>query len=266
MAEAVAAARRHLLESPDEHVRADWHPAWLWLGPAGGGPLVAGTVKRRMMPAHHATTAFLGSKHDVPVAAAGMFVGRRLELQQALRALRGRRHGGVLVHGQGWMGKSSLAARIADRLPEWAVVVVFGDYTRAAVLDALERAAEPIPDARDLIRGRRAEVREHPERFRALVVDLLTGPCAQAQGARKPPLGPVRGPDGGRRAEGLRRRPVRDLRRALHPGPVAGTGRRREPGDERGGISPLLPFPGSRWTTGRRCPVSSSGRAVRPRE
>ncbi|WP_030395560.1 CHAT domain-containing protein [Kitasatospora purpeofusca] len=188
VAEAVAAARRELLESPDEHVRADWHLARLWLGPAGGGPLVAGTVKRRMAPAHHATTTFLGSKHDVPVAAAGMFVGRRPELQQALRALRGRRHGGVLLHGQGRLGKSSLAARIADRLPDRAVAVVFGDYTRAAVLDAVATAVEPFPDARDLLRDRRADVREHPDRFRALLVDLLAGPCAQAQGTRRPLL------------------------------------------------------------------------------
>ncbi|MFD7417709.1 CHAT domain-containing protein, partial [Kitasatospora purpeofusca] len=188
VAAAVAAARRRLLQCPDEHVRADWHLARLWLGPAGGGPLVAGTVKRRMAPAHHATTTFLGSKHDVPVAAAGMFVGRRPELQQALRALRGRRHGGVLLHGQGRLGKSSLAARIADRLPDRAVAVVFGDYTRAAVLDAVERAVEPFPDARALLRDGRADVREHPDRFRALLVDLLTGPCAQTQGTRRPLL------------------------------------------------------------------------------
>ncbi|MFD9067922.1 CHAT domain-containing protein, partial [Kitasatospora purpeofusca] len=188
VAAAVAAARRRLLQCPDEHVRADWHLARLWLGPAGGGPLVAGTVKRRMAPAHHATTTFLGSKHDVPVATAGMFVGRRPELQQALRALRGRRHGGVLLHGQGRLGKSSLAARIADRLPERAVAVVFGDYTRAAILDAVATAVEPIPDARDLLRDRRADVREHPDRFRALLVDLLAGPCAQTQGTRRPLL------------------------------------------------------------------------------
>ncbi|MEV0537661.1 CHAT domain-containing protein [Kitasatospora sp. NPDC050463] len=187
VAEAVAAARRELLESPDEHVRADWHLARLWLGPAGGGPLVAGTVKRRMAPAHHATTTFLGSKHDVRVAAAEMFVGRRPELQQSLRALRGRQKGGVLLHGQGRLGKSSLAARIADRLPDRAAVV-FGDYTRTAVLDAVATAVEPIPDARDLLRDRRADVREHPDRFRALLVDLLTGPCAQVQGTRRPLL------------------------------------------------------------------------------
>ncbi|MEV0193552.1 CHAT domain-containing protein [Kitasatospora purpeofusca] len=188
VAEAVAAARRELLQSPDEHVRADWHLARLWLGPAGGGPLVAGTVKRRMAPAHHATTAFLDRKHQLPVAAAEMFVGRRLELQRALRALRERRKGGVLLHGQGRLGKSSLAARIADRLPDRAVAVVFGDYSRAAILDAIATAVEPIPDARDLLKSRRADVREHPDRFRALLVDLLAGPCAQADGTLRPLL------------------------------------------------------------------------------
>ncbi|MFC9261326.1 CHAT domain-containing protein [Streptomyces hydrogenans] len=185
---AVAAARRRLLECPDEHVRADWHLARLWLGPAGGGPLVAGTVKRQMVPAHHATTRFLDRKHQLPVAAAGMFVGRRPELQQALRALRGRHKGGVLLHGQGRLGKSSLAARIADRLPDWAVAVVFGDYTQAAVLDAVEEAVARIPDARNLIKDRRADVREHPDLFRALMADLLAGPCAQAEGGHRPLL------------------------------------------------------------------------------
>ncbi|MEU1782765.1 CHAT domain-containing protein, partial [Streptomyces abikoensis] len=188
VAVAVAAARRRLLQCPEEHVRADWHLARLWLGPAGGGPLVAGNVKRQMVPAHHATTTFLGRKHDVPVAAAGMFVGRRPELQQALRALRGRQHGGVLLHGQGRLGKSSLAARIADRLPDRAVAVVFGDYSRAAVLDAIATAVVPNPTARDLVKDRRADVREHPDRFQALLVDLLTGPCAQAEGTRRPLL------------------------------------------------------------------------------
>lgn len=94
----------------------------------------------------------------------------------------------MLLHGQGRMGKSSLAARIADRLPDRAVAVVFGDYTQAAILDAIDRALDLVPDARDLVRDRRAGVREHPDRFRALLVDLLAGPCAQAEGTRRPLL------------------------------------------------------------------------------
>jgi len=114
VAVAVGDARRVLLESEDPRVRADWHLARLWLGPAGGGPLAAGTRKRSLVPATHGTKTFLDRKRQVPVAAAEMFVGRRPELQQALRALRSGDRAGVLLHGQGRLGKSSLAARVAD--------------------------------------------------------------------------------------------------------------------------------------------------------
>jgi hypothetical protein len=56
LAEAVGDARRALLESPEEAVRADWHLARLWLGPGGGGPMVAGNLKRSLVPATHVST------------------------------------------------------------------------------------------------------------------------------------------------------------------------------------------------------------------
>ena len=188
MVEAVADARRHLLACPDERLRAEWHLARLWLGPEGGGGLVAGIGKRQMVPAHHATKVFLGRKHQVPVAAAQMFVGRRSEVQHALRALRGGQKAGVLLHGQGRLGKSSLAARIADRHPNRAVAVVFGDYSPAAILDAVAEATVANPDARALVEQGQAEVRRQPERLKSVLVDLLAGPCAQEEGARKPLL------------------------------------------------------------------------------
>ena len=77
-----------------------------------------------------------------------MFVGRRPELQQALRALRSGERAGVLLHGQGRLGKSSLAARIADRCPDFAVAVVFGDYGALAILDAVAAAVRANPAAR----------------------------------------------------------------------------------------------------------------------
>jgi hypothetical protein len=111
---AVGDARRALLESDDPLVRADWHLARLWLGPAGGGPLVAGNRKRSLVSASHGTKTFLDRKHQVPVAAAQMFVGRRPELQQALRALRSGQRAGVLLHGQGRLGKSSVSGFLCD--------------------------------------------------------------------------------------------------------------------------------------------------------
>jgi hypothetical protein len=100
LAVAVGDARRALLESADEALSADWHLARLWLGPAGGGPLVAGTRRRSLIPATHGTRTFLAGKPQVPVASAEMFVGRRPQLQRALRALRSGERAGVLLRGQ----------------------------------------------------------------------------------------------------------------------------------------------------------------------
>ena len=189
LAVAVGDARRVLLESPDPVVRGDWHLARLWLGPDGGGPLVAGSRKRSLVPATHGTKTFLDRKQQVPVAAAEMFVGRRPELQQALRALRSGDRAGVLLHGQGRLGKSSLAARIADRFPDYAMAVVFGDYGALAIADAVGEAVRTNPAARQLIESRLPEIRQRPEAIEAMLVDLLSGPCAQAgEGGQRPLL------------------------------------------------------------------------------
>jgi hypothetical protein len=44
--QAVAAARRELLNASEEGKRRDWHLARVWLGPAGGGPQVGGNLRR----------------------------------------------------------------------------------------------------------------------------------------------------------------------------------------------------------------------------
>ena len=188
LAVAVGDARRVLLASRDPHVRADWHLARLWLGPAGGGPLVAGTRKRSLVTATRGTKTFLDRKRQVPVAAAEMFVGRRPELQQSLRVLRSGQRAGVLLHGQGRLGKSSLAARITDRCPEFAVAVVFGDYGALAILDAIATAVRTHPAARELLESGLPQVRQRPEAVEAVLIDLLAGPCAQAGEAGQRPL------------------------------------------------------------------------------
>ena len=128
-----------------------WRPRIRWCAPigiwpgCGSGRAAAarwspGAQKRSLVTATRGTKTFLDRKHQVPVATADMFVGRRPELQQSLRALRSGERAGVLLHGQGRLGKSSLAARIADRSPDYAVAVVFGDYSALAILDAITTA------------------------------------------------------------------------------------------------------------------------------
>ncbi|GAA3848820.1 hypothetical protein GCM10022243_13560 [Saccharothrix violaceirubra] len=189
LAVAVGDARRALLDSDDPVVRADWHMARLWLGQAGGGQVVAGRRKRSMVSAVHGTKRFLDQKSQVPVAKAQMFVGRRDELRRALRALRDGEHAGVLLQGQGRLGKSSLAARIVDRTAgDYAVAVVFGDYGASAILNAIRDAVRTDQKARELIDAGIARVRDRPEAIGEVLIDLLSGPCAQAGDGHKPLL------------------------------------------------------------------------------
>jgi len=188
LAAAVGDARRMLLDSPDRAVCADWHLARLWLGPAGGGPLVAGIRERSLVTATRGTKTFLDRKQQVPVATVEMFVGRRPELQQALRALRSADRAGVLLHGQGRLGKSSLAARIADRFPDHAVAVAFGDYGAVAIAVAVAEAVQANPAARQLIEARLPELRQWPEAIEPVLASLLAGPCARLGTAGRRPL------------------------------------------------------------------------------
>jgi tetratricopeptide (TPR) repeat protein len=189
LAVAAGDARRAVLGSEDHWVRGEWHLARVWLGPDGGGALVAGNRRRSLVPATRGTRVFLDLKGRVPVAAPEMFVGRRLELQQALRVLREGRKAGVLLHGQGRLGKSSLAARIADRHPEYAVAVVYGDYGAMGVLDAISRAVQDNPVARELIASRLAGVRDRPESLEGLLAEVVGDACGQVgDGGRRPLL------------------------------------------------------------------------------
>jgi hypothetical protein len=185
---AVGDARRALLDAPDPLVQRQWHLARVWLGSTGGGPLVGGARKRSLVSAVRGTKVFLDRKDRVPVAAAEMFVGRWLELQQALRVLRSGERAGVLLHGQGRLGKSSLAARVVDRCPDLAVAVVFGDYSALGILDAVADAVRTNPAARDLIASQLGQVRARPEAIETVLVDLLAGPCAQTGEAGQRPL------------------------------------------------------------------------------
>jgi tetratricopeptide (TPR) repeat protein len=179
LADAVAAARRDLLNAPEESKRRDWHLARVWLGPGGGGPIVGGNVRRAMMPATHGHKEFLDKKSQVPVASHEMFVGRRRELQKALRALRDGEHAGVLLHGMGRLGKSSLAARIANRRRDLRLAVVFEQYGALDVLAALAEALRLNRPAHDAVTKGMDIVRGSPDRLEAVLTDLLSGPCGQ---------------------------------------------------------------------------------------
>jgi hypothetical protein len=100
----------------------------------------------------------------------GDFVGRRAELRSLLRELRGGKRG-VVLHGIGGIGKSSLAAQLVDQLGEHAglVVPIVGDTRVDVILNEIRQ--------RLLGRSIRAEVGEmHPHRQVSTMLTDATPP------------------------------------------------------------------------------------------
>ncbi|BAM92702.1 hypothetical protein S58_67350 [Bradyrhizobium oligotrophicum S58] len=188
-AEAVAEARRVLLNAPDTRLRRDWHLARLWLGPQGGDALVGGKTRRTMLPARHGEKEFLiKQRAGTEVASHAMFVGRRRELQTALRALRDGDHAGLLLHGMGRLGKSSLAARIANRARHLRLAVAFEHYGELSLLAAIGEAVRGHREASDAVRIAEQRVRTDRNCFEQELTALLAGPCAQSGNGGAPLL------------------------------------------------------------------------------
>ena len=146
-AQAAAEARQAMLQDENPRRRGDWHLARLWLGKHGGAPIVAGNKPRSLLPLTHGAKGRLGNK-DIPVAAHEMFVGRRRYLQDCLKNLQANDHAGVLLHGLGRLGKSSLAARLANRMKgSHKLAVVYKNYDAASVLLELREALGACPEA-----------------------------------------------------------------------------------------------------------------------
>ena len=188
LTDAVASARRGLLNAPDEALRGDWHLARLWLGPDGGGALVGGGKRRDLVPDHGEKEFLIKQRRKVPVASHEMFVGRRHELQVVLRALREGTQAGVLLHGMGRLGKSSLASRIANRRRDLKLAVVFEHYGALDIFAAIEEALQENRDAREMARQGAQRVRENPESLEDTLIDLLCASCMEAGDGGTPVL------------------------------------------------------------------------------
>ena len=143
---AAAAARRDLLLAhlEDASVGGHWHLARVYAGPGGGGACCGKGLPGRRMRRDVGYKEFLDqANRRVPVATAREFVGRRRQVQAVLRAFRDGNEAGVLVWGMGNLGKSSLAARVANRTPRHRTVVVYGRYDALAIFEQLLDALPP---------------------------------------------------------------------------------------------------------------------------
>ncbi|MGB3613586.1 MAG: CHAT domain-containing protein, partial [Elainellaceae cyanobacterium] len=120
--------------------RRDWYLLRLYVGQRLPGELVTSPRTRgwKRAPKPTVTTEFLDPKtKQIKVPGREGFVGRRRQLQRCLRALKDPEKMGVLVHGMGGLGKSSLAARLCDRLPDFKRIVISGRVAAAKLVKAL---------------------------------------------------------------------------------------------------------------------------------
>ncbi len=117
----------------------DWHLLRLYVAGAMPQNLVTPLKTKGRQKAMKSSMAmdFLDVEQRVKVPKRESFVGRRRPLQACLRALRDPERTGVLIHGMGGLGKSSLAARLCDRLTDFTRLVWVGALDEAALVNKL---------------------------------------------------------------------------------------------------------------------------------
>ncbi|MBW3587482.1 MAG: CHAT domain-containing protein, partial [Cyanobacteria bacterium 0813] len=123
------------------HQARDWHLLRLYVAENMPINLVTtvNTRWRKRAPKPTVTEQFLdagGQQVKVPTREA--FVGRRRQIQNCLKELKfPSDQVGVLIHGMGGLGKSSLASRLCDRLTEFDKIVWSGKVDEASLRSKL---------------------------------------------------------------------------------------------------------------------------------
>lgn len=121
LAEALANTYQHLREAKVE----DWHLLRLYVRGKCPKALVEPLGDRVWLPEEPIYEQFLDSQGIVRVATPQEFVGRRRILQRSLRALRAPDKLGVILHGLGGVGKSTIAARLLERLQGYDKIFIY---------------------------------------------------------------------------------------------------------------------------------------------
>ena len=176
VAEAVACTYQALIKNKAR----DWHLLRLYVKGSLPGELVTTlrTRGRKPAPPPSVATQFLDTAGKVKVCTRESFVGRRRQLQSCLRALTtppspDTERVGVLIHGMGGLGKSSLAARLCDRLAHFQRVVIVGRIDEPTLVS---RLAEKL-DSKELREALQRDDEELKFRLRRVFGNLT------AQGA-----------------------------------------------------------------------------------
>ncbi|MDI1445432.1 tetratricopeptide repeat protein [Polyangium sp. 6x1] len=174
--EAVVAARQVLYDAKSPY----WHLLRLYARP-GVLPAVVTPLKhpgRAHLHRREADHEFLDVRESsgvrVPVCPRGAFVGRRRTIQRCLKVLRSHQGEdvyaeGVVLQGMGGLGKSSLAARLCERMPDHRRLVWFQGVDEKAFLRGF--AALDDADTNALLNEPKLELQQRLRK-------VLTGPLS----------------------------------------------------------------------------------------
>jgi CHAT domain-containing protein len=115
----------------------DWHSLRLFV--TGTLPEALVTRGRKPLPPPSISTEFIDPEGHLRVATRETFVGRRRELQDCLRVLKTSPNNeiGVFIQGGGGNGKSTIAARLCDRLSDYEKVVWWRQFDQTKLVDKL---------------------------------------------------------------------------------------------------------------------------------
>lgn len=132
----------------------DWHKLRLYVANVLPEALVTPlrTRGRKQLPKPMVSSEFRDDEKRLRVISRENFVGRRRQLQNCLRTLKtDQEKVGVLIYGMGGLGKSSIASRLWDRLPDFEKILWWRQIDEACLIKKLrDKLIEP--SQMDLIR------------------------------------------------------------------------------------------------------------------
>jgi len=120
---------------------SDWHKLRLYVGSSLPQELVTPLEKpgRKQLPKPLIKKEFLDDQERLRVVSRENFVGRRRQLQNCLRTLKTDDDKvGVLIHGMGGLGKSSIASRLWERLAEYQKILWWRNIYESSLIKKLK--------------------------------------------------------------------------------------------------------------------------------